>query len=316
MSTSKYVDSHTVLNLSSGLSEGQKSLATPEGSPVPSSISSMQIPVICKQEVQTYCATPTVSSEAIIHRSSSLSEHQIITHTTGINSTETVTPTNIALPSLTASTTGIDFVTHRLSLTSSSIGHGMDPNSLTSAQVDSTALGTRTTENVIADLRRPLGRLHHQHRTTQGSPSSDLQGAVQSQVAPPLDSGYGKVNLGPAKVNEDSEDDTDDHDEGENDDDEDEVRQSTRTKKVSERKRRMNAVADQYILTLAQKANHEDNGVKPEDEAHQSARWLVNQSENREIISSPREYQTELFERAKEKNIIAVLDTGVSQAKD
>lgn len=28
------------------------------------------------------------------------------------------------------------------------------------------------------------------------------------------------------------------------------------------------------------------------------------------IISSPREYQTELFERAKEKNIIAVLDTG------
>ncbi|KAI1108951.1 hypothetical protein F5Y14DRAFT_55076 [Nemania sp. NC0429] len=31
------------------------------------------------------------------------------------------------------------------------------------------------------------------------------------------------------------------------------------------------------------------------------------------IISSPREYQTELFERAKEKNIIAVLDTGTGK---
>lgn len=54
----------------------------------------------------------------------------------------------------------------------------------------------------------------------------------------------------------------------------------------------------------------EGNKVRPEDEAHQSARWLVNQSENRQIISSPREYQLELFEKAKEKNIIAVLDTG------
>lgn len=32
--------------------------------------------------------------------------------------------------------------------------------------------------------------------------------------------------------------------------------------------------------------------------------------EDAPIISSPREYQTELFERAKRKNIIAVLDTG------
>jgi endoribonuclease Dicer len=35
------------------------------------------------------------------------------------------------------------------------------------------------------------------------------------------------------------------------------------------------------------------------------------EAEDATIISSPREYQTELFERAKEKNIIAVLDTGV-----
>lgn len=37
---------------------------------------------------------------------------------------------------------------------------------------------------------------------------------------------------------------------------------------------------------------------------------LAQEAESEKIISSPREYQTELFERAKEKNIIAVLDTG------
>lgn len=39
-----------------------------------------------------------------------------------------------------------------------------------------------------------------------------------------------------------------------------------------------------------------------------SANWV--DEEDAPIISSPREYQTELFERAKKKNIIAVLDTG------
>jgi endoribonuclease Dicer len=38
------------------------------------------------------------------------------------------------------------------------------------------------------------------------------------------------------------------------------------------------------------------------------ANWV--DEEDAPIISSPREYQTELFERAKKKNIIAVLDTG------
>jgi endoribonuclease Dicer len=39
-------------------------------------------------------------------------------------------------------------------------------------------------------------------------------------------------------------------------------------------------------------------------------KYLVRQAESQRIISSPREYQVELFERAKEENIIAVLDTG------
>ncbi|KAI0889097.1 uncharacterized protein GGS22DRAFT_177710 [Annulohypoxylon maeteangense] len=40
---------------------------------------------------------------------------------------------------------------------------------------------------------------------------------------------------------------------------------------------------------------------------------LVREAESEKIISSPREYQTELFERAKQKNIIAVLDTGTGK---
>jgi len=34
--------------------------------------------------------------------------------------------------------------------------------------------------------------------------------------------------------------------------------------------------------------------------------------ESNVIISDPREYQVELFERAKNQNVIAVLDTGMS----
>lgn len=47
--------------------------------------------------------------------------------------------------------------------------------------------------------------------------------------------------------------------------------------------------------------------IRDEDK---STNLLVREAESERIISSPREYQTELFERAKQKNIIAVLDTG------
>ena len=42
----------------------------------------------------------------------------------------------------------------------------------------------------------------------------------------------------------------------------------------------------------------------------QSMTSLVRQAGSQKIINSPREYQVELFEKAKQKNIIAVLDTG------
>lgn len=45
-------------------------------------------------------------------------------------------------------------------------------------------------------------------------------------------------------------------------------------------------------------------------ENQQSVRWLANNTGAAQIIATPREYQVELFEKAKEENIIAVLDTG------
>ena len=45
-------------------------------------------------------------------------------------------------------------------------------------------------------------------------------------------------------------------------------------------------------------------------ENQQSVRWLANNTGAGQIIATPREYQVELFENAKEENIIAVLDTG------
>ncbi|KAL7627847.1 Dicer-like protein 1 [Parahypoxylon ruwenzoriense] len=50
--------------------------------------------------------------------------------------------------------------------------------------------------------------------------------------------------------------------------------------------------------------------IRDED---RSMSWLVREAESERIILSPREYQTELFERAKQKNIIAVLDTGTGK---
>ncbi len=50
--------------------------------------------------------------------------------------------------------------------------------------------------------------------------------------------------------------------------------------------------------------------VKGSDDDALSTRNLYSKQESNVIISDPREYQTELYERAKQQNVIAVLDTG------
>ncbi len=53
--------------------------------------------------------------------------------------------------------------------------------------------------------------------------------------------------------------------------------------------------------------------VENADEESLSVRALMAKQDSTKIITDPREYQLELFERAKADNIIAVLDTGLSQ---
>ena len=51
--------------------------------------------------------------------------------------------------------------------------------------------------------------------------------------------------------------------------------------------------------------------VKVAKDSELSMSNLIAKQEFASVIHDPREYQVELFERAKERNIIAVLDTGM-----
>ena len=51
------------------------------------------------------------------------------------------------------------------------------------------------------------------------------------------------------------------------------------------------------------------------NEENLSIRTLMAKQESNVIITDPREYQMELFEKAKKQNIIAVLDTGKSSVQ-
>ena len=55
--------------------------------------------------------------------------------------------------------------------------------------------------------------------------------------------------------------------------------------------------------------------IQNADDEALSIRSLMSKQESNVIITDPREYQIELFERAKKQNIIAVLDTGLYVCK-
>jgi hypothetical protein len=182
-----------------------------------------------------------------------------------------------------------------------------------------TALATRSTEGVIeeliADRKRPSHdspvspskRRQASYASGGAQSTSTISDLPEIQFNPTL---HGHFSKGKGKgASGSDEDDEDYYDE---DEEEDGLQPVLAPRKLTQRKIRLNAIADNYMHELNQKLAKGGNKVRPEDEEVQSARWLVNQSENRQIISSPREYQVELFEKAKEKNIIAVLDTGLS----
>lgn len=185
----------------------------------------------------------------------------------------------------------------------------MDKSKLTSpaalGQPMLTSLSSRNTEDVIADLKRPL---HTFPPTTTKRRQSSLSVHVPSDSdptnPPPMENGL--------DANGNSMPESDDLEaEDEDEEDDDTNLQIAKPQQISERKRRRIAIANNHVLEVARESLKEDiknnNSQNMED---QSARYIIDQAQSQKIISTPREYQTELFERAKEKNIIAVLNTG------
>lgn len=80
-------------------------------------------------------------------------------------------------------------------------------------------------------------------------------------------------------------------------------------RKITERRRADNALFQSWI-----RKNQDDlakQKPKPaQDPQFMSAARMVKENHNKKIIQSPREYQIELFERAKKRNTIVVLGTG------
>lgn len=82
-------------------------------------------------------------------------------------------------------------------------------------------------------------------------------------------------------------------------------------RKITEKKK-----TEQASFGVWLEANRSRLSKKPEDRVtdnEQSVGYLVKSWEGQKIINNPRDYQMELFQRAKEKNTIAVLDTGKFQ---
>lgn len=102
----------------------------------------------------------------------------------------------------------------------------------------------------------------------------------------------------PAKNYEDSESD-------------DDLPSSGIAHSISEKKRHQQALFSSWVANRAEQVTDLEvkEALKTADDDSLSIRNLLAKQDSN-VITDPREYQLELFERAKEENVIAVLDTG------
>jgi endoribonuclease Dicer len=147
------------------------------------------------------------------------------------------------------------------------------------------ALATRSTDAVIEDLRRR--GLHPGAPTVDNEPLTEC---VQNVSKIPEEDGVIE--------------DEDGADESESDDES--PAQPSDKQELSYEK----SVRDSYIRSRVFQATKGPTAPENKGDDKQSVKWLIKDSGSQEIISSPREYQIELFEKAKTQNTIAVLDTG------
>lgn len=103
-----------------------------------------------------------------------------------------------------------------------------------------------------------------------------------------------------------------DHEYIDTDDEDDRYRlivNPSKPRKLTEKKLRDQAALQAHIEKTQRDAAR--SAVPFSDPNKQSLAQLMNQNESHKIIASPREYQIELFERAKERNLLVVLPTGM-----
>lgn len=160
-----------------------------------------------------------------------------------------------------------------------------------------TALATRSEKEIIADLQR--SRQPTRHVSAQANSCASRQGNEKAN-------GQLKNVLEDDNVAQENAELTSEDGSGS----ESEVDPIPKERKNTNRAHRTNAQFENFLEQHQLDLQVRAAAIGQKHDEQQSTKWLVKNIEVKDIISSPRDYQVELFERAKKENVIAVLDTG------